>query len=321
MDALSEVLRAVRLSGAAILNADFAAPWGVAVASSAPLAKGFLPESENPAVFHLVTAGECWLTTGDAQPVSVHAGEAVLLAHGDAHRLGDTPDGDTVPLASLVRRPIAGELVPTVHGGGGAHTRLITGIASVDRRLSDPLLRALPEVMHVNLRGSSAAAQLEDSLGLELTGSEAPRPGGLASLARLAELAFIEIIRRHVEATPPDATGWLAGLDDRYVGRALALMHGRPGEDWTVEKLARQVGLSRSALAEHFTRIVGEPPFGYLTHWRLCLAAQKLATTGREIQAIAKEAGYESAGAFSHAFKRAFGKPPTAWRKRQRRQK
>lgn len=315
------MLRAVRLTGAAILNAELGAPWAIDVHSTTGLAKAFLPESESPAVFHVVTRGELWLQSGEDEPIRVVAGEAVLFSHGDAHRLGSDVDAEPVPIASLVNAPIAGELIPTVHGGNGPRSRIVTGLASVDRRLADPLLGSLPHLVRVNFRGSNAGEQLEGALAFELTETEAPRPGGLASLARLAELVVIDIIRRHIEDTPSSSVGWLAGLNDRYIGRALALMHARPGDNWTVEKLARQVHLSRSALAEQFTKLLGEPPITYLTHWRLCLAAQKLATTNREIRAISKEAGYESAGAFSHAFKRAFGKPPTAWRKRQKRRK
>jgi AraC-like DNA-binding protein len=321
MDALSEVLRAVRLTGAAILNADLGAPWAIEVDSTPGLARAFLPESESPAIFHVVTQGELWVQSGADEPIRVIAGEAVLFPHGDAHRLGSDVDAKPVPIAALVNAPIAGELIPTVHGGDGPRSRIVTGLASVDRRLADPLLGSLPHMVRVNFGGSSALEQLEGALSFELTESDAPRAGGLASLARLAELVVIDIIRRYVEATPSTSVGWLAGLNDRYVGRALALMHARPGDDWTVEKLARQVHLSRSALAEQFTRLLGEPPITYLTNWRLCLAAQKLAATNREIRAIAKEAGYESAGAFSHAFKRAFGKPPTAWRRKQKRRK
>jgi AraC-like DNA-binding protein len=108
-------------------------------------------------------------------------------------------------------------------------------------------------------------------------------------------------------------------LNDRYVGRALALVHGRPSEPWTVEKLGRQVGLSRSALAERFGQVMGEPIIAFLTRWRLRMAAEFLLTTARPIGAIAHAAGYESAGAFSAAFKREFGKPPSVWRRRRRR--
>jgi len=318
MDALSEVLRAVRLTGATILNADFGAPWGVAAGSSNALARGFLPEADTPAVFHLVTTGECWLQAEGVEPIRLRAGEVALLAHGEAHRLGDAPVSECVALAALVKPPIAGELAPVVHGGNGRRTHIITALAALDRRFADPLLASLPRVLRADLRGAPAAEHLRDALGLTLSGSEAPRAGGIATLARLAELVFIEAIRRHVEAIPPGDSGWLAGLGDRYVGRALALMHARPGEDWTVERLARQVGLSRSALAERFTELLAEPPITYLTHWRLRLAAQKLLGSTRSMAAIAREAGYESSGAFSHAFKRAFGKPPSIWRRRAR---
>jgi transcriptional regulator GlxA family with amidase domain len=190
----------------------------------------------------------------------------------------------------------------------------------MEKPLCDPLLEALPALVVANVRGTPAERALEDALGFSLSESDAPRAGGVATLARLAELLFIEIVRRHVESAPSDATGWIAGLNDRYVGRALALMHGKPGEDWTVEKLARQVGLSRSALADRFVHLLGAPPITYLSDWRLRLAAQKLASTRRTVESIAADAGYESSGAFSHAFKRTFGKPPSLWRKRSRRQ-
>jgi AraC-like DNA-binding protein len=318
MDALSEVLRAVRLTGATILHADFGAPWSVSVSASSALAKGFLPDADTPAVFYLVIGGECFLQTESAEPIALRAGDLALLAHGNAHRLGDAPDSPEVALASLLKPPVAGELAAVVHGGGGARTRLIAGLVAIDRSLADPLFEALPATLRVNLSGAPAAEHLRDALGLELSGSEAPRAGGIATLARLAELVFIEAIRRHVESIPPGDSGWLAGLGDRYVGRALALLHARPGEDWTVERLARQVGLSRSALAERFTELLAEPPIAYLTSWRLRLAALSLAGGARSVAAIAREAGYESANAFSHAFKRAFGSPPTEWRKRKR---
>jgi transcriptional regulator GlxA family with amidase domain len=160
---------------------------------------------------------------------------------------------------------------------------------------------------------------MEEALGFSLSESEAPRAGGVATLGKLAELVFIEVVRRHIESTAPGASGWVAALNDRYVGRALALMHARPGENWTVERLARQVGLSRSALAERFVQVLGEPPITYLSRWRLRLAAQKLVSTRRTVESIAADAGYESSGAFAHAFKRTFGKPPSIWRKRKNR--
>jgi transcriptional regulator GlxA family with amidase domain len=155
-------------------------------------------------------------------------------------------------------------------------------------------------------------------MGLVLSASDAPYLGAAATRARLAELVFVEALARYIQSTP-GGTGWIAGLNDRYVGRTLALVHGRPAERWTVEKLGKQVGLSRSALAERFVLVMGEPIFAFLTRWRLRMAGEFLLTTGRSIATIAHEAGYESAGAFSVAFKREFGKPPSVWRRKRRR--
>ena len=318
MDALSEVLRVCRLRGAAVLNADLGAPWRIAVGPTPALLRTFLPDAEAPAIFHLVLAGECMLQMPGGEPLGLRAGDAVLLIQGAVHRILSDTAAPEATLASLVKPPIAGELNPIRHGGGGTRTRVVTCLASMERPLCDPILEALPALVLANLRGSPAARLMDEALGFSLSESDAPRAGGVATLSRLAELLFIEVLGRHVESTSAQSKGWIAGLNDRYVGRALALMHGKPGDDWTVEKLARQVGLSRSALADRFVHFLGEPPIPYLTQWRLRLAAQKLASTRRTVESIATDAGYESAKGFSHAFKRTFGKPPSIWRKKSR---
>jgi len=208
--------------------------------------------------------------------------------------------------------------MPTRLGGDGRATRWITLSSSIERHLAEPLVGALPQVMRADLSGAPALEWIGNALGLTLSASAAPPIGASAEQSRIAELVMIEAMSRHVAWLPPGGKGWLAALNDRYVGRALALVHGRPAESWTVEKLGRQVGLSRSALAEHFSNVMGEPIFGFLTRWRLQMAAEFLLTTPRSIESIAHDAGYESAGAFSAAFKRVFGKPPSMWRKRRR---
>jgi AraC-like DNA-binding protein len=303
-----------------VLNADFGAPWRAGVSASPSVAKAFLPEAESPAILHLVLVGECLLQLAGSDPLRLRAGDAALLVHGTPHRIASDLEAAETAFASLVKAPIAGELAPIRHGGSGARTRIVSCLAGMERPLCDPILLALPPLVRADLRGSPAARLMDDALGLARAGSDAPRAGGGAPRAELAELLFIEVVRRHVE-TAGAAQGWVAGLNDRYVGRALALMHGKPGDDWTVEKLARQVGLSRSALAERFVHVLGEPPITYLSGWRLRLAAQKLASTRRTVESIAADAGYESSGAFSQAFKRTFGKPPSIWRKRSRLQK
>ena len=307
MDALSEVLRLARFTANVALDAAAHEPWCVSI-----------PASDSFARAHLVIDGECHVKSASGE-VTLRAGDFVFLPHGDAHLVGSPLDGAATAFASLVRTPIAGELLPVRIGGRGAATHWISFSFSCERHLAEPLLAALPAMVFVDLSGAAPIEWLADELGLALSASDAPFLGASATRARLAELVFVEALARYIQSLPPGGKGWLAALNDRFVGRALALVHGRPSEPWTVEKLGRPVGLSRSALAERFSEVMGEPIFAFLTRWRLQLAAEELLTTSHAIHAIARRAGYESAGAFSAAFKRAFGKPPTVWRKRARR--
>ena len=308
MDALSEVLRLSRFAAQVTLDATAAAPWCVSVAASSSIARA-----------HLVIDGRCELKLSGDEPVTLNAGEIAFIPNGEAHLIGHPLDAEAKPLSALVKSPVAGEQVPVRLGGNGSTTRWIAISSSCERHLALPLISALPRVMKVDLSNAAALEWLVDALGLTLSASAAPPVGASAERSRLAELVLVEAISRHVYWLPQGGTGWLAGLGDRFVGRALALVHGRPEEPWTVERLGRNVGLSRSALAERFVQVMGEPIFGFLTRWRLTMAAEFLLTTRRPVESIAREAGYESAGAFSAAFKRTFGKPPSLWRRKRRR--
>jgi AraC-like DNA-binding protein len=250
--------------------------------------------------------------------MALGSGDLVLLPQGDAHLVGSDLDVPAVAFSSLARPQVAGELVPVRVGGSGAGMRWISLAAGCERHLAEPLLAALPRAVRVPLAGAPALNALIGSLGLTLSATDAPSVGAGMRRDTLATLVLVEALRRHVTTLGPRRNGWLEGLNDRYVGRALALVHGRPGEPWTVERLGRQVGLSRSALAERFSDVMGEPIFAFLTRWRLQLAAEMLLTTPRSIESVAKDAGYESAGAFSSAFKRHFRKPPSVWRRSRR---
>ena len=309
MDALSEVLRHARFGANVTLDATAHEPWCVSVPASDAMGRA-----------HLVVEGECILRTAHGEEVTLRAGDFVFLPDAEAHLIGSPLEAPATSFSSLVRTPIAGEFLPVRLGGRGAPgTHWISLAFICERHLAQPLLAALPRVMFVDLTGAPPVDWLVDELGLELSASDTPFLGAAATRSRLAELVFVEALARYVHALPRGGQGWRAGLNDRYVGRALALVHGRPSEPWTVERLGRLVGLSRSALAERFSLVMGEPIFAFLTRWRLQLAAESLLTSERTMQAIAREAGYESAGAFSAAFKRAFGKPPSIWRRKRRR--
>jgi AraC-like DNA-binding protein len=307
VDALSEVLRLARFGASVVLDASAHSPWCASIPAAASLRA------------HVVLEGGARITVSGEAPVRLESGDLVLLPHGDAHLIGSIEESDAVALSSLTRAAVAGELVPVRLGGDGMPVRWISLAASWERHLAEPLVAALPRLLCVPMSGAPSLNALLGALGLTLSASDAPAVGAGLRRDTLATLVLIEALRRHVSAQAPRGKGWLEGVNDRYVGRTLALVHGRPGEPWTVEKLGRQVGLSRSALAERFSDVMGEPIFAFLTRWRLQLAAEHLLTTPRPVESIAREAGYESTSAFSSAFKRQFRKPPSIWRRRARR--
>ena len=310
MDALSEVLRLARFTGSVVADVSARGAWCVA-----------LPAGQTRAFAHLMLEGRAQVQSGGGQIVTLQPGDLAFLPGGAAHLVGSDLDAPATALGALARAASPGDPAPVSLGAYGPRARWIALAFSWEHPLGASLFSSLPTLLHVSLRGAAPLEWLSDSLGLSLTGSDAPRAGGEAARARLAELVLVEALRRHVESQPPGGTGWLASLGDRHVGAALALVHGRPGEDWTVEKLGRQVGLSRSALAERFSQRMGEPVIAFLTHVRLQLAAEELVATTRSIESVSEEAGYESVTAFSRAFKRAFGKPPSVWRVKARRRR
>jgi AraC-like DNA-binding protein len=197
---------------------------------------------------------------------------------------------------------------------------MVCGYLACDSSLFETVLAPLPRVMLVNMRDGPGAQWLTSSIQFSLNEAAGQRAGAGTVLAKLSELMFVEAIRRHIESLPPEQTGWLAGLRDRFVGKTLALIHSKPAHPWTVEDLAGAVGLSRSALADRFTGLVGQPPMQYLTRWRLQLAANLLRAGNRNVASVAADVGYDSEAAFSRAFKRELGVAPAVWRRNPPRQ-
>ena len=319
MDALSHVLSAIRLTGAVFLEAELRAGWSYVTPPASSIGALLMPEAEHIIPYHLVTEGACKAHLLDGVPVELKLGDLIIFPHGDQHVLANSGQEEPVSLdiseedlRSLLR---PGEVTPLRHGSSGDATRLVCGYLACDRRLSEPILAGLPRMLKVSLTDHSISDWVRSSLRFSVAESRAPRPGAMSVLTKLSELLFVEAIRHYVETLPDEQTGWFAGLRDRFVGRALALLHQDPGYAWTVDELAKQVGLSRSALAERFGELIGQPPMQYLTQWRLSVAAQELLSSKRALAQIAQAVGYESEAAFNRAFKRAFGVPPATWRK------
>jgi AraC-like DNA-binding protein len=318
MDALSDVLKSVQLEGALFLNAEFTAPWCVWSQFGFATVSERLSKAEHMVFFHYLTEGACKLRMADGSEVlDVTAGDLVLFPRDERHLLASDLSLDPVEEASLVPPGIGSgdDFVQLRSGGGGAATRFVCGYLAGSRGVCRPLLEALPRVLRIAIGDGPAAGMMRDLLRVGVRESTASRPGANSMLAKLSELMFVEALRRYVEQLPPGRKGWLAGVRDVHVGRALALVHADPGRAWTVDELAREVALSRSALAERFAALVGEPPIQYLMRWRLALAAQMLRTGREAIVRVAERSGYESEASFNRAFKREFGTPPAAWRK------
>jgi AraC-like DNA-binding protein len=315
---LSDVLKSVRLEGAVYLNAEFTAPWCIRGECSVPSVRQRLASAEHVAFFHFLTEGACKVRLDDgAETLEVVAGDLILIPQDEKHLLGSDLQLAPMDAESMMGTAVAmdADFVQMRHGGGGAVTRFVCGFIACSRSVCRPLFEALPRVLRIPIGDGPASALLRELLRMGVRESSAARPGAESMLAKLSEFMFVEAMRRYVESLPPGGKGWLAGVRDTQIGRALALMHGEPGRAWTVDEMAREVALSRSALAERFTALVGEPPIQYLMRWRLALAAQTLRSGMDAVARVAERSGYESEAAFSRAFKREFGMPPAAWRK------
>jgi len=316
MDALSDVLKSVHLEGAMYLNAEFTAPWCIRGECNVPTIRERLRGAGQVAFFHFVIEGRCQVRLLNGGEVhDVEAGQLILIPSDEAHLLAS--DIHLAPQEVTGWEdsdPHRDQFVQIRQGGNGALTRFVCGFLACGHGASRPLFDALPRMLCIPVGDTLPQHLLQH--GVRETAAK--RPGADSLLAKLAELLFVEALRRYVESLPPGGTGWLAGVRDAHVGRALALLHHEPGRAWTVDELAREVAISRSALAERFAALVGEPPMQYLTRWRLALAAQALRAGDEALVRVAERAGYESEAAFSRAFKREFGMPPAAWRKTER---
>ena len=312
MDPLSDVLHAVRLSGAHFFPTRASGPWGVAAPRASELSPTVLPGSRHLVSYHLVISGHCWGGLAERAPVRLDTGDVIVFPHGDAHRMlsGPEPQGPLVPVQSVPRFPES-----TILGAPEADPQvtLVCGFLGCDLEPFNPLCAALPR--QLVMRGLS-----EGIVGVfaqqVLQETRAGRAGADSMLTRLAELMFIELLRRYLDSLPESGAGWLAAVRDPLVGRALSELHARPARAWSLSELAEAAASSRSVLAERFTALVGLPPMQYLARWRMQLAAARLRESGAKVATVALEVGYESEAAFSRAFKKATGVAPGHWRAR-----
>jgi AraC-like DNA-binding protein len=328
-DTLSDVLRTVRLRGAMFYHVTGTGRWAAEAPRSDAIAAAVMPDAEHVIEYHAVVSGQCWAARIGEPPARLSSGDVVLFPHGDAHVMSSAPGMRADPNVSqyyemkIDQLPFRVAIEDASPAGAeppksGTDATLVCGFLGCDVRPFNPLIATLPRMLH--LRAQEGGGWIAQFLQHAVAESAGKRPGGEAMLARMSEMMFVDAVRRFVDELPPDSAGWLAGLRDRFVGRALALMHERAAHEWTIDELGREAGISRSALHQRFVQLIGEPPMQYLTNWRMQIASGLLRNTNATVATIALEVGYDSEAAFARAFKRLVGVPPATWRRDKRQQ-
>ena len=318
MDVLSEVLRAVKLEGAIFFNAEFSAPWCIKEARGEALAPHLSPGAKKLILFHFLTEGKAYARLADGRREELVAGDIVVFPHGDEHFLGNGFPEKPVDSLNAFSKNLKDGLKVAKFGGGGEVTRFVCGFLVCDPSLSQVFLSGLPSLLKVHVVAQDPNQWLEHSIRFSAIQEDDSSAGSGLIVAKLAELLFIETLRRYISSLPPEEIGWLAGARDPVIGQALALLHKEPARAWTISNLARQVGLSRTRLAERFRFFLGESPIAYLMKWRLKLAAGILQSTDDSVAEVAATVGYETEAGFNRAFKREFATPPAQFRRQRR---
>jgi AraC-like DNA-binding protein len=320
-DALSDVLKTVRLTGAAYFDVVAREPWSVHSPARDQILPRVLPGADHLIAYHVVTEGHCHASLLSGETIALEAGEVVVFSHADAHIMSshagmqaDPPGVDFLEIADAGRLPFH---VNLANDGGGTF-KMVCGYLACDARPFNPLLDALPPMLKAGDSRTNQTNWIGQFIQFAVAEVSDKRAGSESVLTKLSELMFIDVVRRYIETLPEQKTGWLPGLRDPAVSKALALMHARPSFSWTIEGLARQCGTSRSVFAERFAELIGVPPMAYLAQWRMQVASEMLNRRNLNMAAIASEVGYESEAAFSRSFKRMMGVTPSAWREGMR---
>lgn len=321
-DVLSDMLRSVRLTGAMLFLVEASTPW----VSWAPRAETFrrvvLPSAQHLISLHIVTQGGCWAGLAGAPPERLETGDVLVIPHGDAYYLANPSESERTygheEAVTFFRDMAAGKLPSTVIEGGNGpdKAQFVCGFLGCDLRPFNPVLSALPRALRVRPTMDSGDG-LPHLINFALHELREHRSGGQVVKLRMAELLFVDVVRRYLEALPSGQTGWLAGLREPLVARALALLHNAPAQSWTLAALAAQAGTSRSVLAARFVHFIGQPPMQYLRQLRMQLASRLLAEHGAKVVAVAAAVGFASEAAFSRAFKKSVGLSPNEWRRQQ----
>lgn len=304
MDALTDILKSLRLSGGVLFRCELSAPWGMSIGPT------------SVAEFHVVVRGNCWLKMAEVEkPICLQTGDLVVFPHGHAHVLLDAPESVAQPAETIIGSQKIEHYGPVVYGNGGMLANILCGYFEFDRKNHSPLLDALPPFIHIKSTDTAELSWLQTTINFICHETRTSGRGTEAMVNRLVEVLFIQIMRAYIlQSTTP--LGILGAIADHKTGLALNAMHQKPEYNWTLEELALQAGLSRTAFSQRFRMLAGQTPMHYLTKWRMQKAKQLLETSNISMMAIAEETGYQSEASFSKAFKKSTGISPGACRRK-----
>jgi len=298
-DPLGETLHLLRLTGTLYCRSELTAPWGVD-----------LPAFDGCMMFHVVTAGRCWLEVEGDEPRLLQQGSLALVPHGTGHCIRSSPTADSEPLFDIPVERVSDRYEIMRYGGAGELTHLTCGVVRFDHIAGQQLIKLLPRVLQIDTWDNDESNWLQSTLRFITREARELRPGGETVITHLADILIIQAIRSWIDSAPEADQGWLAALRDDQVGKALSAIHREPEKDWTVALLAKEIGMSRSGFSARFTSLVGESVMRYLTQWRMQLARVQLLETSDPLSMLADRLGYQSEAAFCRAFKRVFGVSP-----------
>jgi len=308
---LSDLLSSMRLSGGVFLDGEMCAPWSIRSQIAPEDCAAYFEVPSVIIAYHFVRSG--WLTceVDEEPPVTVRAGEIVILTRNDPHYLHGPLRCTPVDGHDLIGPADEDGLFRIRLGTDGEKTKIYCGFLG-STTPENMLLRLLPSVMVIAVDDAAESAWIKRSLEFAVTGASRDSP---QLVGKLAEALFAEAVRRYVDALPDGQTGWLAGLKDPAVGRTIALIHRRFADALSLDVLAREAGVSKTVLGERFRTLIGESPMQYCARWRMHVAADMLRNNRQNACSVAYSVGFNSEAAFSRAFKREFGAPPAAWQR------
>jgi len=302
-DALTDILKSVRMEGSVFSRAALAEPWGVE--------SGRLPTG----IFHAVVRGRAWAQLADGgEQVELERGDVVLMPFGDNHLMTHAPGVPTRPIGELTTTDAHG-MGHLVVEGGGAHTSLICGTVAFDRGEAHPIFSMLPRLIHVQDADGRMSSVVESLIRLIAAEVDHPDPGAETVVARLTDVLIVYMLRNYINRLAPGEGGWLGGLRDPSIRAALGLIHRDPAYNWTAGELAAASGMSRSAFFARFHELVGDTPAEYLTRWRVHVSSRLLRDGNLTVAGAAHVVGYATEAAFSNAFMRVMGVRPGAYRR------